>query len=59
MVGQDLDVDRAQQLLGDGAGGDSGGGLACAGPFEHVTRVGDEPSGAFRSTGLTPATSRS
>ncbi len=29
-----------QQLLGDGSGGDAGGGLACARAFEDVAHVG-------------------
>ena len=37
----DLDAERAQERLGERAGGDAGGGLARAGALEHVADVGE------------------
>ena len=40
-VGEDLDAERAQELLGDGAAGDARGGLAGAGALEDVAHVAE------------------
>ena len=40
-VRDDLDAERAQERLAQRAAGDAGGGLAGAGPLEHVAHVGE------------------